>query len=190
MEKDEIHDDMPEEIKDFKLTASLFCMRSKFLQFTCVVAPTIALLIILLASSAPAEYLALACLPCGLYMLGWIRLTCYITKLQNKRDEKNATVAQQHLKRRAVAKKYSVAPAKAASNDHGQLYAMFLHAAKVTNLEYLNWSINEGQHPDERDQLGRTALHWACCFGNDVIVSALLKAGCTVDLQDKVGIFY
>ncbi|MFK7957269.1 MAG: ankyrin repeat domain-containing protein [Lysobacterales bacterium] len=59
------------------------------------------------------------------------------------------------------------------------------HESQLTELaERL---ASEGAVLDERDGLGRTALHWAAVFRDKRLVNALLSAGAEVNVQDEGG---
>ena len=175
-----IEDDMPEEIETNTTIALLCCLRSRLIKFGCVLAPSIFFFVLyLFIPAASIVLLGLAFAPIALYFLSSIFLTCHITGRQNKRDQNNSKVAQKHLE----AKNVQVAPG---GDEASSLFPMFIHAARYNNVEYLKWCIKDGQHPDQSDQFGRTALHWGACFGHAAIVAFLLKAGATVDKQDEV----
>ena len=50
-------------------------------------------------------------------------------------------------------------------------------AARVGDLDNLRRALESLQHPDEVDDDGRTALHWATVAGRDQVVAELLQRG-------------
>jgi len=63
-----------------------------------------------------------------------------------------------------------------------------IEAAKKNDCDSLEREIAKGGGVDQRDESGRTALHWAVQEGRCGIVSRLLEAGATVDATDSEGI--
>jgi len=65
-----------------------------------------------------------------------------------------------------------------------------LHYAAILNLPHaLTKLIECGAIVRKDDELGRTALHWACLLGNTESVRILMKNGATRELQNTNGSF-
>lgn len=59
------------------------------------------------------------------------------------------------------------------------------HAASNGDVKELQGSLARGVDKDKKDSQGRTALHFACGYGNARCVEVLLEAGASVDPLDK-----
>ncbi|CAH0588971.1 unnamed protein product [Chrysodeixis includens] len=62
-----------------------------------------------------------------------------------------------------------------------------LIAAEVGDETAVRELIQKGCAIDYKDHLGRTALHFAVCSGNNLVVMMLLKAGINPNIKDNVG---
>lgn len=65
---------------------------------------------------------------------------------------------------------------------------MLIEAAKAGDAASLTEALACGGDPNERDDTGWTALHWASQEGYESIVSDLIGSGALVNLQDPSGI--
>ncbi|XP_035443906.2 L-asparaginase isoform X1 [Spodoptera frugiperda] len=63
----------------------------------------------------------------------------------------------------------------------------FLIAAEMGDEKMLQILLNRGANINDKDHLGRNALHLAVCSGNQDSVLLLLKAGVTVNIKDHLG---
>ena len=60
-------------------------------------------------------------------------------------------------------------------------------AATYGEVESARALLKQGANPNEKDESGRTALHWACQEGRIKIIRLLIKFGAQVDATDNLG---
>ncbi|CAH1639209.1 unnamed protein product [Spodoptera littoralis] len=63
----------------------------------------------------------------------------------------------------------------------------FLIAAEIGDENMLKILLNRGANINDKDHLGRNALHLAVCSGNQQAVLMLLRAGVVVNIKDHLG---
>jgi ankyrin repeat protein len=59
-----------------------------------------------------------------------------------------------------------------------------MHTCALGDVEALKELLQGGANKDEKDDEGRTALHFACGYGEIACARELIKAGADVDAKD------
>lgn len=169
----------------------LCCLRSRCLGGTCVVFPCLLFLLVFL--SLPSSKAALrramfimSMVPPGLFVLSGILLLCLVCFRQVQMDTESAEQAHQYVAKRAQLTKIAVTSGDKNLDAIPGRFAMFIAAAKDSNVFNFQWCLDNQQEPDQVDHLGRSALHWAALSGTDEIVTLLLRNGASIDLPDKL----
>jgi len=137
--------------------------------------------------------LIVSLVPPGVYVVSGLLLLLLACHRQISGDTENAHTAHRFLRQRERLNRIAVV--SSASANHAEIsksrdflgrFALFLQAARTGKLTDFTSCLDSGQHVDEVDHLGRSALHWAALSGQDAIVDKLLRNGASVDLQDKL----
>lgn len=131
--------------------------------------------------------------PPGAYIVCGLLLLLLAYHRQISGDTENARSAHRFMRQRERLNRIAVV--SSASANHAEIsksrdfigrFALFLQAAQTENLTDFGFCLDSGQHVDEVDHLGRSALHWAALSGRDAVVDKLLRNGASIDLQDKL----
>ena len=72
-------------------------------------------------------------------------------------------------------------------NPFAQFYGNVAHAAKQNDAGQVRSLIANGGYPDQADEEGRTAMHYAAINGNLQIIAILIKEGAKRDPREKLG---
>jgi hypothetical protein len=175
------------------LDGLLCCLRSRCLSLACVVLPCLLFLLCALATSWAAHpktklaLFVLAGLPPVLYVCSGLLLVALACCQQLSLDTDNAQAAHRYLQARSNLHKIAVTAGKTTSEiTVAGRRALFFQAASDGDLATLQWCLDNGQHVDETDAQGRTALHVASRTGADETVVVLLRNGASLDVADAL----
>ncbi|RLN96151.1 hypothetical protein BBJ28_00013345 [Nothophytophthora sp. Chile5] len=175
------------------ISGLLCCLRSRCLRGTCVLFPCVVFMIAYwslpstVGSGVKRAFLVMALVPPGIYAALALVTVLLVYCSQVAADADNARAAHRYLNAQTQLNKIAVTSGQSQQQQNfpGR-FALFLEAARTGNAHTIQLCLGSGQHVDEVDHLGRTALHWAALSGADEVLSLLLRSGASIDQQDTL----